>query len=90
MVFFSSFCSASQVLTRQRPAYQKLARVIRPMATIAMREHGQIAFPGDMPRVNEKQEAWLERSHHWWRMYRSFRRAVDLLSRVYSWSAVAS
>lgn len=90
MVMFSSFDSDLQVLILPRPAYQKLVRVIRPIVAVAMREHGQIAFPGDMPQVNEKQEAWLERSHHWWKLYRSFARALGLLSRVYSSSGVAS
>ena len=55
-----------------------------------MRDPSQVASPGDMPPVNEKQEAWLERSYHWWRLYRSLTRALDLLCRVCSWNALAS
>ena len=90
MVVFASICFDSQVLTCRRPACQKLARVIRPIAAVAMRDPSQVASPADMPRVNEKQEAWLERSYHWWRLYRSLTRALGLLCRVCSWNALAS
>lgn len=90
MVLFSSFCFELQVLTGSRPAYQKLARAIRPIAAVARRGPRHIGSPRNMPRMNEKQEVWLERTFHWWRLYRSLTRALGLLSRVYSWSAVAS
>lgn len=90
MVMFSIICFDLQVLRRQRPAYQKLARVIRLITALALRNSNQTVSPGDMPRVNEKQEAWLERSYHWWRLYRSLTRALITLSRVYPWNAVAS
>ena len=89
MVMLSAFPSDSQVLTRQRPAYQKLARAIRPIAAVAMPNPGQASR--DVPRVNEKQDVWLEQSYRWWTCYRSVNRALGLLSRLYSsWSAVAS
>ena len=90
MVMSSFICLELQVLRRQRPAYQKLARVIRPVAAVAMRNSTQTSSPGEMPRVNEKQEAWLERSYYWWRLYRSLTRALSPLSRVYLWNAFAS
>ena len=79
-----------RVLISQRPTYQKLARVVRPIAAVAMRGPSQMASPSEMTPVNEKQEAWLEQSYHWWRLYRSLTRAYGLLCRVYSWNAVAS
>ena len=79
-----------QVLMRQRSAYQRFSRVIRPIAVVAMRGPSQIVSPNDMPRVNEKQEALRKRSNHWRISYRSLRRALCLLSRVYSWSAIGS
>lgn len=90
MVLSSSFCFELRVLTCQRQAYQKLARVIRPIAAVTMRESSQFAPHSDISQVIEKQEAWLERSHHWCELYRSLARALDLLRRVCSWSAIAS
>lgn len=83
MVKFSSPCSL-QILIYHRPAYQKLARSIRPVAAVAMRRPSHVASRRDLPEVNEKQGTWLEQSHHWWRLYRSLTRALGLLSRVYS------
>lgn len=90
MVRLSSFHLELRVLIRQRPAYQNLVRVIRPVAAIAMRGPTQFASPVGLPRVKEKQGALLRRSYHWWRLYCSFRRAFGLLCRAYSWNAVAS
>ena len=90
MVMLFPLYFALQALMRQRSAYQRFARVIRPIAVVAMHGPSQIVSSGDIPRVNEKQEALLKRSYHWWRSYRSFARALCMLSRVYSWSAVGS
>ena len=89
-VTLSSLCFELQVLMRQRSAYQMYARVIHPIAAVAMRGPSQVASLGEMPQVNEKPEALLKRSYHWWRLYRSFTRTLGLLSRVYSWSTVES
>ena len=85
LVIFLAILSELQVLMFDRPAYRKLARLIPPITTAAMREPSQT---DDMPYANEKQSAWLEQSYHWWRLYRSFTRAWGLLSRVYSWQAI--
>ena len=90
MVMLFTFYFELQALMRQRSAYQRFARVIRPIAVVVMRGPSQIVSPNDMSRVNEKQEALLKRSNHWWRTYRSFKRALCLLSRAYSWSAIGS
>ena len=90
MVMFLSFYFEMQVLICQRPAYRKLARVIRPSLAVAMRSHTKAAFVDDMSRLNEKQGAWIERSHHCWKLYRSLARAWDLVSRICSWNVIAS
>ena len=90
MVMFPSFYFELQVLTCQRPAYQKLARVIRPSVAFATRSHTKVASLDDMSRLNEKQGAWIERSRHCWKLYRSLARAWDLVSRIYSWNVIAS
>lgn len=89
MVRSSSFYYELQVLIRQRPAYQNLVRVIRPIAAIAIHGPSQVASPNGLARVNEKQDALLERSYHWWRFHDSFKRAVGLLFRAYSLAMVA-
>lgn len=71
-------------------AYQKLSRVIRPSIAIVMRNHTKAASLDDLSRLNEKQRAWIERSHHCWKLYRSLARVWDLVSRLRSWSVVAS
>ena len=81
---------ALHVLMRQRSAYQRVARVLRPIAVVAMRGPNQVLSPRDMPRLNEKQEALPKQSRRWWMSYRSFTRALSLLSRMYYWSAVGS
>ena len=90
MVMFPSLFFEVQVLICQRPAYQKLARVIRPSVAIAMRNHTRAASLDDMSRLNEKQGAWIEGSHHCWKLYRSLARAWDLVSRICSWNVIAS
>ena len=90
MVMFASFCFEIPALICQRPAYRKLAKVIRPSVAIAMRSHTKAASLDDMPRLNEKQGAWIERSHHCWRLYRSLARAWDHVSRIGSWNVIAS
>ena len=90
MVMFPSFYFEMQVLKCQRPAYRKLARVIRPSVAIAMHGHTKAASLDDMSRLNEKQGAWIERSHHCWKLYRSLVRAWDLVSRISSWNVIAS
>ena len=90
MVMLPSFYFEMQVLICQRPAYQKLSRVIRPSVAIAMRRHTKAASLDDSSRLNEKQGAWIERSRHCWKLYRSLTRAWDLVSRIRSWNVAAS
>ena len=90
MVPSSTSSSELQALIDHRPAYQKLARIVRPITAAARRKPGKTTPPGDLPYVNEKQEAWLQRSYRWWRLYRSITRALDMLSRVYSSNAFSS
>ena len=85
----STCCSVLRVLICQRPAHPKLVRIIHSIATSAMRRSSQVTPSVDAPQVNEKQEAWLEYSYHWWRVYGSFIRAWGLLFRQYSANAVA-